>query len=493
MIVIIIIIIIIIIIFQANQEQSNHESNLNVDVKEFYPRVQTSNSELKNSDTQAFDLEKDNNGGVVAKSQQNETQKSNNKIASTPSQPLKTNVARVSKKELIEGIKSMEQQNINLAAIKLQNTAVNNSDTDWNVIKNGRKVKVVKENSNDAKEKNNNLVENSSSVEVSSKVDEIKQEITTTGYVSQENINKKPLVNGASGKCKKGKNKTKKKKSHLATKQDGFEIIEPEFGNAKVLNDTENEVTAVEVSEEEIAPEESAIVQNEEISAIECAIVEKVVESNVNFIATCAVESKDENVIDISDEEISCKTIVELKMTQKAEEMANIEQTSIEKEVEDEEEVEEVEEPLSEVTFEDISYFSDHKNIADLERDLMENLKMLDDGIDIKSPIINPLYDFPITSAVRKWLQEKQNESFDSLFHVQNFKKLSELYDDCDDESDISDSPVKSDTTDSDYASDIQGRLNGSPTSSNAKIDTKKPSTKCNKKLLVKETFCALM
>jgi hypothetical protein len=125
----------------------------------------------------------------------------------------------------------------------------------------------------------------------------------------------------------------------------------------------------------------------------------------------------------------------------------------------------------------------------------MENLKMLDDGIDIKSPIINPLYDFPITSAVQKWLQEKQCESFESLFRIENFKKLSELYDDCendDDESDISDSPIKSEATDSDYASDIQVKVNGSPASSNAKIDTKITS-RCNNKIIVKESFCALM
>ena len=169
------------------------------------------------------------------------------------------------------------------------------------------------------------------------------------------------------------------------------------------------------------------------------------------------------------------------------------------------------------------------ENVADLERDLKKNLKLLngDEDIQFKSPIINPLTDFPITNAIQKWLQTKQNESFDSLFHVQNFKKLhlnedhNDDEDDVDDEDDdyegndteedteseISDKPI---TDDSDYASDIQVKANtdgandqagpSSITSSNSKLNTvvngkSKKDVKVTKlnANMVKDKLCAIM
>ena len=169
------------------------------------------------------------------------------------------------------------------------------------------------------------------------------------------------------------------------------------------------------------------------------------------------------------------------------------------------------------------------ENVADLERDLKKNLKLLngDDDIQLKSPIINPLTDFPITNAIQKWLQTKQNESFDSLFHIQNFKKLhlTEDVDDDDDEDDeddyedddteeedteseISDKPI---TDDSDYASDIQVKTNtdgandqagtsSTITSSNSKLNTvvngkSKNDVKVTKlnTNMIKDKLCAIM
>lgn len=169
------------------------------------------------------------------------------------------------------------------------------------------------------------------------------------------------------------------------------------------------------------------------------------------------------------------------------------------------------------------------ENVAELERDLKKNLRLLngDEDIQLKSPIINPLTDFPITNAIQKWLQTKQNESFDSLFHVQNFKKLhltedgkdddQEDEDDDDDydgddteedtESEISDKPI---TDDSDYASDIQVKANtdgandqagtSSIASSNSKLNTvingkSKNDVKITKlnANMVKDKLCAIM
>lgn len=74
------------------------------------------------------------------------------------------------------------------------------------------------------------------------------------------------------------------------------------------------------------------------------------------------------------------------------------------------------------------------ENIAELEREVAENLKMLDTDIEIKSPIImkNLITDFPITNAIKQWLNEKQNESFDKLFYVPNDPKIqNKIYNVC--------------------------------------------------------------
>jgi len=366
-------------------------------------------------------------------------------------------------------------------------------------------------------------------------------------------------------KSKKQKNKNgKKKKPHLMAKQDGFEIIEPEFNNAP---SNEADVDELEISDGEMAGEseapsatsESEIVENVVLSSVEEESNEPVVIVEQEVFAKISeeilqspetieeektpevsdlreiiknVDNEDDAVIDISDADICRKADddicfemspvqeVEQKVETKSEVQNEAEvvdkpevqlkikvnlkpetqvsvQTINEVEAKAEVQVKSEPEPML-CPFQDTDFFNDHVNIAALERDLMENLRLLDDDFDLKSPIINPLYDFPITSAVRKWLNAKQCESFDSLFHMQNLKKLRELHDDDDDEDDdetesnISEKETKSET-DSDYASDSHAKANGdSPTCSTHAKGTSEKSSKCNK-LIAKESFCALM
>lgn len=443
----------------------------------------------------------------------------------------------------------MEQQNIDLMASKRQTMTNASQDDEWNVIKKGKKVKVVK----DIKME---LTSSDVPDAKKDKTEEIKIELPKAEVVpAPEPLKKSPP---APVKTKKSKNKSKKKKSHLAVKQDGFEIIEPEFNQAPAA-DADEEASPEMSEEEEEIPE---VVENVVLNAVEekietvVAVEQEIVAENVAQPEVAAPKAKDlvkvddDDIIDISDEDICCKVNLALELAsiqevehmveekkeveakkleiivekpetvdKKSEIQENLDVQKVEAEAEvkvNQEDLQVIQparktpeaEPLTQVEepevqakketkttlldpFHDKDYFNDRTNIAALERDLMENLRLLDDDIELKSPIINPLHDFPITSAVQKWLQAKQHESFDSLFHVQNFKKLSELYDDDEDaetESDISEKEVKSET-DSDYASDFQAKANGgSPTCSTHA----KASSKCNK-LIAKESFCALM
>lgn len=523
--------------YQANQ--TPQEFPLNVDVQEFYPRVHTTSNESDtnvNCNQATADLER-------TKKSSSPKPKVEAPKATKTSHLLKPSNGRVSKKEIIEGIKSMEQQNIDLMATKHQTIKNVSHDDEWNVIKKGKKVKVVKDIQIDL-----------SASDVKEAKQEIVQEIKTE-IVAVPEVVKKPSP--APTKSKKPKNKNgKKKKSHLMAKQNGFEIIEPEFNHAPV-----NEADADEMSQE--ASDEETVVEVDALSATcESETVENLVLSNAeatdepvavaeNEIAAVKVEetlrmpeaseektpevtdlreiiknvrNDDDAVIDISDEDIFPRVeniclkappeVIEKKDQVQVEAKPELvkESTVSEKPevplkvkfntkpetqlpVEAKAEVQLTAEPqIFMDPFQDSDYFSNRLNIAALERDLMENLRMLDDDFDLKSPIINPLYDFPITSAVRKWLQAKQSESFDSLFHMQNLKKLSEFYDDDEDEteSNISDKGAKSET-DSDYASDSHAKANGgSPTCSTHAKGSSEKSSKCNK-LLAKESFCALM
>lgn len=575
--------------FQANQ--TPNEFHYNVDVQEFYPRFQIPRTEPTtkvNCDAPSVDLER--KGSVSSPKPKVEAPK-----VTKPSHTAKPNAGRVSKKEIIEGIKSMEQQNIDLMASKRQTLTNATHDDEWNVIKKGKKVKVVK----DIKME---LTSSDVPDAKKDKTDEIKIEQPKVEVVPVPEPIKKSIP--APIKSKKSKSKNKKKKSHLAVKQDGFEIIEPEFNNTPADEEASPEMSEEEVEEEipEVAAVLNAVETNIElIVAVEQEVVAKKIEQVAQAPETVAplkvVETKtpevndlsnvvkkiddDDDVIDISDEDICCKINVPLELAsiqevervvkmvnmklelqakkpevvEKKAEVAEKKPVVVEKKPEVLEQKPEVIEKKPEVVekkpedqaqlvqakpevkstlaevdtnkplvkaktpeveikpemqvkksetkakkevdlklldpFQDKDYFSDRTNIAALERDLMENLRLLDDDIDLKSPIINPLHDFPITSAVQKWLQAKQNESFDSLFHVQNFQKLSELFDDDEDdetESDISEKELKSET-DSDYASDFHAKANGgSPTCSTHA----KGSSKCNK-LIAKESFCALM
>lgn len=503
---------------------------MNVNVQEFYPRDIQSKDEEKEQETPKSDVP-----AKVTNDLQNQSvpkMKGEMLTKNKTSHTSKISNGRVTKREIIDGIKSMEQQNINLISTsKNQINPTNNNkvDDDWNIIKNGKKIKVLKDtddghlNSNNFDEiKVENVVEvNAEIVKEEAKPIVIYPEKTNSSIkktTQQPQLSKSMPQTANNLKAKKNvKGKNKKKKSHLMTKQqDGFEIIEPEFGNSSNENkkseeDEEEEEEAInETIEEDVDSATEYSIENILGTNVECVISnvvtvnecenlnivkeleplkeieeEEIILKVLNVQASQSLESNKSQdvydaVIDISDEEISSRTSIEIDLSI-AQEIADIEK----------EDEKQGDGNKSNDVFDDINFFENRKNIAELERDLMENLKILDDGIDIKSPIINPLFDFPITSAVQKWLQEKQNESFECLFRIENFKKLSELYDDCeDDESDISDSPVKSEATDSDYASDIQIKVNGSPASSNAKIDTKITS---NNKIIVKESFCALM
>lgn len=544
---------------QANQ--TPNEFHLNVDVQEFYPRVHPSSNESDtnvncNPQAAAADLER-------TRTSPSPKPKVEAAKATKTSHTLKPSTGRVSKKELIEGIKSMEQQNIDLMATKHQTTKTANQDVEWNVIKNGKKVKVVK-------------MELSSSDLSQDKIEEAKIEEPKVEFTPVPEVIKKSAP--APVKPKKAKNKGgKKKKSHLMGKQDGFEIIEPEFNNPQ-SNGTELDEMTQELSEEDTVAQSPAdeveVVENlvlndvetteESVAIVEQEISARKVESTLQAPESCKENTPEVNdlrviinnvsnedaVIDISDEDI-CRKVDDISFaissfSEVEPVVGEIKQKEVQEkpevqeklEVQDKPEVQkklEVDEkpqvqlklnvnckPAAKITvdtkaevepkleaqedpepetktelFQDSDFFSDRTNIAALERDLMENLRLLDDDFDLKSPIINPLHDFPITSAVRKWLQAKNTESFDNLFHVQNFKKLSELYDDADEDDDetdsnISEKEMKSET-DSDYASDNHAKANGdSPSCSTHAKGSAEKSSKCNK-LIAKESFCALM
>jgi hypothetical protein len=484
----------------------------------------------------------------------------NLKVVKT-SQPNVKN-SRVTKREIIQGIKSMEQQNIDLMATKHTLMTNANQDDEWNVIKKGKKVKVVRENEGEKKTIVVQDVKCDVNIETKNN-DESKTKSSTIVSIQQNhesNIKKTSSSKVTATVVKKTKNKGKKKKTNLMVKQDGFEIIEPEFTKPSFSSSTDairNEEEVEDDEEPETSNDESAEVIHDENLVLrnndksdECIKKEIAVEKSESVVAISAidvtdivnidlndcVEKKDENqlqqkqlkmnvndltkaqdievdtVIDISDDDIrSSKALITeiLKIPIEEEDSHDEEHIEIETiykknivspQVQGEK-PKLVENSITNTTstidsFQDNDFFNDRSNIADLERDLIENLRQYDEDIDFKSPIINPLYDFPITSAVQKWLQAKQNESFDSLFHVQNLKKLCEIYNDVNDddddeetESEISEKEMKSET-DSDYASDFHAKTNGnSPTCSNHA----KSSRTCNKLIASKESFCALM
>jgi hypothetical protein len=590
--------------FEQKQHQLQQESVLNVDVQEFFPRVQQqvgSNEAAKEVQQKnefkcdvpvtkttaplAVDLEQSKNKTAKsatskASQQQQQQQQQKEKLQQQQKSLPPPLPVRATKKEIMEGTKSMEQQNINLIQKSAPVASTLSLDVEWNVIKKGKKVKIVK-GDEEVSEPKSEVIESPAKKNISTPIEVTPnktQDLTAAA-------NAKPSTQ-TSQKSKKAKNKGKKKKpQHLMTKQqDGFEIIEPQFGNSsKSAGSDEDTIidddptTELNLASEKIVENLELLIVSDETDEKEKVQEQEVVANELNeveeVILKKLIANEDDNdaVIDISDEEICSKTSIEIDLAEIAQEMVqkeeplvvvacSLEESVSEKKVTPKKESEkkkkngkqhsgeslkeiekdcpvtkvesivqmneekihkhkvipmEIPQPLEEEvaqeevesnsltpTFDDFSFFADHKNIAELERDLIENLRSIDDGIDIKSPLINPLYDFPITTAVSKWLHERQNESFENLFHVQNFKKLSELYDECDDESDISESPNNSgsQTTDSDYGSDCQAKLsNGSPSSSksssatSAKFDKKHAMKGASKLRIVKESFCALM
>lgn len=413
-------------------QEPNEEFPLNVDVKEFYPRKKL----------EALNVE----SAKIAK----------------PVPAVAKHTNKISKKDIIEGIKSMEQQNIDLMATKncQKNTVLETRD-DWNVIKKGKQVKVVKADQS-PRPTEIEAEEPEVTLDCELKVEDQKKDIAPAA--------KKEAI-AKTVKSKKTKSKSKKRKS-LMVKQDGFQITEPEFGKS-----TKQPLIMTPIlSDEDVSePEDLVEISNEvEIFAVESQ------KSNCEDFETVKTDKiTDDVVIDINDEDIrststeNCSHLVQNKL-------------DLPKSV--------VSDSVTE-NFQDMEFFNDRTNIAALERDLLENLRLFDEEIDLKSPIINPLYDFPITSAVQKWLHTKQNESFESLFALQNFEKLTEFYeeDDIDDDdlSDISDFQLKSET-DSDYSSDFHTKTS-SPNlcSAHARKPPSEKLSKCNK--IAKNSFCALM
>lgn len=520
---------------------------MNAEVKEFYPQTKVAQNEEVPT--------------KVAET------KPTVKVAKPSQMPAAVKPQKVTKREIMQGIKSMEQQNIDLMATKhTLITAASQDDDEWNVIMKGKKVKIVRdESSSPAKSA---VVQDVKSVQTRVEVRNVVESmpvaavkatsptaLSTQTAAALDNV-KKSSVNtkGTNNNSKKSKSKGKKKKPNLMAKQDGFEIIEPEFAKTSLIADeiedehvlessdienetlvsdltinqvTENQVLLTMIKDneksDECIKEVSAAVSEMKKSEIgKCEETdsqvqqEKIINENSSNDLTKAQQEDIDTVIDISDEDI-CSSKVLLSLEKEIEHIldANADESStssvsteietivvIDKSPKVQPEEQRPAEPANnEITLETIEMFNDHVNIADLERDVIENLKQLgaDEDIELKCPIINPLYDFPITSAVQKWLQAKQNESFENLFHVQNLKKLSEIYDEDEDdddedeetESDISEKELKSET-DSDYASDFHAKTNGnSPTCSNhAKVSVRSLNSKL---IATKESFCALM
>lgn len=557
---------------------------------------------METGDARPVDLERVNAGNSALPSS-----KQNIEVPKVvkPNHLPKSVAKSISKRDIIESMKSMEQQNIDLAASKLVATSNANQINEWNVIKKGKKVKVVKDIKTESEVQDNKTKEELNIVEV---------EISPVAMVDTP---KKASYNIVQQKPKKSKNKSKKKKPlHLLVKQNGFEIIEPTFNSTAKIDEEKQEISddEPEITDLEIINVSSEIFKEFFLNpGIESQIVtntkfDRTPESNDLNMTARKIFDYDDDIIDISDEdfcykssipvemlvkevhkklyepEVTKKVVPEFQYTSESlpENFTKIEifETSeAEHVLKDYSEKELFKKPQSELqisngtelklemlveaqnaTQHDVlnkpeacktkSAVSNDKldeclkltenqltqpeamknqvegkkktvakraqitniqspdprigplidnssrtNIAALERDLIENLRQFDDDFNLKSPIINPLFDFPITSAVRKWLQEKQNESFDSLFHIQNLKKLTELYDNNDEdnddetESDISEKEPKSES-DSDYGSDFQAKANdSSPMSSR---NAKGSSSKCSK-LIAKESFCALM
>lgn len=229
--------------FQAN-ETSSH-SNLNVDVPEFYPCVQSpaveekkdakeqqeskpdvpaktnndlqiqNNTNKNNNNTINVNAKINNNHNIPKVKSEMPMKINNNNINNSgstinkASHTSKTSSGRVSKKEIIEGIKSMEQQNINLiSASKIQmNSSINNnkSDDEWNVIKNGKKIKVHKD-----------VEENITAVnEVKVETEIVKEEIKLITSVQLSQVNNKKSSNQQQRPLSQTTNKSKKSKGKV--------------------------------------------------------------------------------------------------------------------------------------------------------------------------------------------------------------------------------------------------------------------------------------
>ncbi|CAO1340929.1 unnamed protein product [Diamesa serratosioi] len=620
-------------------------TNLNVDVQEFYPRniivdnVENGNStngssaktvtnsyvsdkweasrkmqdksQIKDKEEKLKTKEGDNEKTMTGKDVGSKTIKHSSHNGGKSS-------SKVTKKENIESIKQMEQQNIDLLAIsKLQTKPVVELDVEWNVIKKGKRIKIANKNGIIDEAQKEMLKVEKIPIETT-KDTPIPEQTQNTDENSKESIvkTKETKVALVNQKAKKSKTKNKKNKKLICgSKLDGFEIIEPDFG-AKLngiqqkkdiyengIDVSDDDITISEdineISEEDIAEllKENAasmhldddkdaelidilndlladddneiidiiqkkveehvnkrqvpILKNEKsLAKVEAPVVDveahnKIVgASNFNIEATVpeihAMKAKTAvvNVSSAKNQENKIKniekSIKQVKDSVKPDEL-KIEPAVYQNGIEEQKMVEVVEEvieakkvvPKQNITKERSPIFDYNymvkENVANLERDFKKNLKLFngDEDIELKSPIINPLTDFPITNAIQKWLQTKQNESFDSLFHVQNFKKLhltesdeadeddyeADEDDEEDTESETSDKPI---TDDSDYASDIQVKTNtdgandqagtSSITSSNSKLNTVTNGksknvvkvTKLNANM-VKDKLCAIM
>ncbi|CAO1335368.1 unnamed protein product [Diamesa hyperborea] len=630
-------------------------TNLNVDVQEFYPRYNNIDN-VENCDSNNVPSAKTVTNGYhksdkweapgkmqdksqikdkeeKIKTKEGDVEKTltvkdvSSKTTKQSSHNGGKSSSRVTKKENIESIKQMEQQNIDLLALsKLQTNPVKELDVEWNVIKKGKRIKVVNKHGVVEEAQKEVVKLEKDSIEIVKDTIIPEQAHNTDENSKESKVVTKEIITKPTAiiqKPKKSKAKNKKnKKLVCGSKLDGFEIIEPDFGvkvngiqekqelNENGIEESDDESTVPienglshDSDEDDTISDEIKEMSEEDIAELlneNAAPTHLDDEKDANLIETLnnLLADDDNEIIDISDDDIcpkmaspppvlgkitESKKIKEETIIVKAEkikEQVNLECEEIKSDVSErtsqitipsvatpqsnkvkdsvksvelknevipvvyqngikEKKMVKVEEeiivatkvtPKQKALKEESPVFDYNykikENVADLERDLKKNLRLLngDEDIEFKSPIINPLTDFPITNAIQKWLQTKQNESFDSLFHVQNFKKLHLNEDDGDDEDDedddyegndteedteseISDKPI---TDDSDYASDIQVKANtdgandqagpSSITSSNSKSNTvvngkSKKDVKVTKlnANMVKDKLCAIM
>lgn len=297
--------------------------------------------------------------------------------------------------------------------------------TEWNVIKNGKQVKIVGDSSSRQYDQNER---------------EERKIINASNELLKTEDLKKSNGNSFLKKSKKPKNKSRRRKSFLG-KQEGFEIIEPEFTKKLKADKLRDELSG--------------------------SIDKHIPESNVSF--------SHENFINL----------VQAKEVLAKEEMTEKEIFSI------------IHSDRKEALAENLQ----NSELSDL----LEDLRMFDEDILQKSLIINKIIDFPITNAITSWLKSKQESESSDLWNMEKVSKLGlgfQYYDvdDVDDDVDNNDGDLTdSDWISSDLSSEIVEISESFDFQTKIKSQTRLDSVSSYKnqevipKKLKSESFCALM